>query len=157
MSPQNVFFTVGGILLLIVVVVGLFIWKPFEDSLVVSLNTNTAGDASEVAVSHAGGAQTIKEDNHYVSIVRYTGSGFSPLVLVINRGENVRFVNTSNLAMRIEADNTGTTTEPSKYQQATSAGNGGSYELSFVNPGVWLIKDLNTPESKDAMAVVYVK
>jgi len=156
MSPRNVFLSVAGVLIVVVLAIVALLWQPVTNSLLVTLGGAEANN-SEVAVSHSPGAQTVKEDNHYVSIIHYDGDAFAPLVLVINRGENVRFVNTSNIAMRVQAVNTSTTTQPNEYQQADSVGNGGTYELSFVNPGVWLVTDLNNLHPDQTMAVVYVK
>ncbi|MBI3573545.1 hypothetical protein HY090_00655 [Candidatus Kaiserbacteria bacterium] len=157
MSAHNTFFTIGGLLIVVAIVIGVMIWKPFSNPLLVSGvdSGNSAVNATDVSVSHSASAMTVREGDHFVSVVRFDGSVFSPRILVINRGENVRFVNTSNLTMRIEADRTSTTTLPAQYQQSQSVGKNGQYELSFVNPGVWVITNLN--DQSDNSAIVYVK
>ncbi|MBV9349646.1 MAG: hypothetical protein JO026_02745, partial [Patescibacteria group bacterium] len=84
------------------------------------------------------------------------GDTLSPRIMVVSRGENVRFLNVSSLSMRIEADRTASTTVPATYQEAQSVGRNGAYELSFENPGVWVVYNLNDRISPTT-AVVYVK
>jgi hypothetical protein len=154
MSAANIFLIVGGVLAVIAVVVGVILWKPYGGEILVADYTGApTTTASDVSVSKgAGGGSTAPS----ASTVRYNGSTFSPRILIVSRGENIRFENTSNLTMRIEADRTSTTTQPNQYLEAQSVGKGGTYDLTFVDSGVWLVKNLND-RSSDNVAVVYVK
>ena len=159
MSARNVFILLAGVLIVVVLLVGTFIWNPFSTSYLVSdqgMNSGTtSANSSDVGVSHTPAVHTVKEGNHYVTVISYNGSTFSPRVLVINRGENVRFVNTSNLTMRIEADRSASSTLPDRYQEAQSVGKNGTYELSFPNPGVWVVDNINDTSTNSM--VIYVK
>lgn len=159
MTARNMFLTVGGILLVVAILAALLGWRPFSSGLLVSENATPANTISpaDVSESHVSASvSTVKEGDHYVSIIRYNGDTFNPRILIVNRGENVRFVNGSTLSMRIEANNAATTTSPAMYQQAQSVGHNGAYELSFESAGVWIVKNLND-QSSDNVAVIYVK
>jgi hypothetical protein len=156
MSAPNISLLIGGILALIAIIVGLLVWRPYSggEILVTDISGNPTTTDSVSVTPSAGGTKTTTTGDLFT--IRYNGDTFSPRILIVNRGENVRFLNTSNLTMRIEADRTSSSTLPAQYMQASSVGKNGTYSLSFVNPGVWLIKNLND-QSSDNTAIVYVK
>ncbi|MDO8620174.1 MAG: hypothetical protein Q7R64_02395 [bacterium] len=94
------------------------------------------------------------ENGKYVSIVTLTNTGFTPKVVEITRGESIRFVNKSGSAMRIASDENNGVPLYIALNQEKSVGQGGIYELTFTEPGIWVYNNRSNPLG---VGVVYVK
>ena len=69
-------------------------------------------------------------------IIKYTSTGFAPASLSITTGSSVRFTNNAAAAMRISpADKTNPLY--SSLSQSKSVGTGGTFDYTFVSPGVY--------------------
>jgi plastocyanin len=152
MKPENIFLVV--IAVFVVAMVGLFIfWTPLKSALRylnVSQNnppagaTSTAPAANDTERAATAYTQTrVRESGKYVTLVSYDGENFNPQVITIKKGENVRFVNKSNLTMRIVSNVFDGMPIYRGFNQAQSVGKGGTYELSIPDLGTWGYHNLN--------------
>jgi plastocyanin len=142
------------ILLLIVLVVGLgiVIFRFPETSPTVVLKTffddkdsnspepsNAANLISETSAS----SERIFDDGHYVHVVRFDGTLFSPDILVINSGDAVRFINGSTMTMRVGSrPESLSSTYYSSISQPAAEGKGATYEYIFTQPGIWSYENI---------------
>lgn len=80
-------------------------------------------------------------------LVTYTDNGFVPAVVKITRGTSLRFINTSNKALRIAplVDPAFNTQAYRGFEGSTSIKKGDSFEISVSVPGIWGYKNLNAP------------
>src|SRR3989344_2086193 len=75
---------------------------------------------------------TMTADGLYV--ISYTNAGFSPKTLTIKKGKGVRFVNNSDKAMRVFADDKNSQIY-SALSQSKTVGRGGTYDFTFTQAG----------------------
>lgn len=100
-------------------------------------DSGTSGDAS------SSQPERVYEDGHYITLVYFDGTSFSPETVTVDHGEAVRFINTSNLTMRV-----GSRTESlssvkySDITQTNPVGNGGTYDVVFNESGTWAYENL---------------
>ncbi len=102
------------------------------------------------------GAADIEIVTNTMVAVKYTGAGFVPPVITVNRGDSVVFTNVSGKALRIAP------VEDAKdgnsgylgFAAAKSVGRGGTFGVSLTQPGIWGYKNLKEPNS---VGVVIVK
>jgi plastocyanin len=74
----------------------------------------------------------------YVTVIHFNGKSFSPNSLTVNRGEEVRFVNTSNLTMDVGSQNPNASSPAySALNQPMAKGKGGTYQIALTETGVW--------------------
>lgn len=98
----------------------------------------------------------VKEGDKFVTIVNYNGSkGFDPQIVSINRGESVRFINQSDESMRIVSNVFDGVPIYPGFNQEKTVGKGGTFSLSFSQPGVWGYHNLNAEST--IVGIVYVK
>lgn len=93
---------------------------------------------------------TILKDGSY--LVSYTDRGFVPATLEIKAGKSVHFVNNSNKAMSL----TTTSTESNVYgefNQSKTVGKGGTYDFTFLQPGIWNYVNRNNQGDKGVVVV----
>jgi plastocyanin len=113
--------------------------------------TASNGGAKAVTPEEASpvNQQVVMKDGMY--IVSYGNNGFSPASLEIDRGESVRFVNDSTKAMRVG----GTTDIPAlqAFNQPKTVGQGGTYEYTFNDPGIYEYANYNNTADKGAVIV----
>ena len=84
------------------------------------------------------GARTF-EKGVYVTTVFFTTKGFAPQSVIIEHGEEVRFVNKTSLTMRVGsqvASNTSSTFY-SAISDQKSQPKGGTYQVALTQPGIW--------------------
>ncbi len=80
----------------------------------------------------------IMQNGVYVTIIHFNGTSFTPSALTISRGEEVRFINTSNLTMDVGSQNPNASSPAyAQINQPMAKGKGGVYQLSFTEVGVW--------------------
>lgn len=80
----------------------------------------------------------IMQNGVYVTIIHFNGKSFTPNTLTISRGEEVRFINTSNLTMDVGSQNPNASSPAyAQINQPMAKGKGGTYQLSFTEVGVW--------------------
>ena len=78
-----------------------------------------------------------------MNIVRFNGTLFSPDILVVNSGEAVRFVNSSNLTMRVGSrPECLSSTYYSSISQPSAEGEGSTYEFDFTQPGIFSYQNI---------------
>lgn len=93
--------------------------------------------ATPSATYPAAGSR-IYQNGVYVTVVHFDGKSFNPASLTITHGEEVRFVNTSNLTMDIGSQNPNASSPAySAFNQATAKGKGGTYQIGLTEVGVW--------------------
>lgn len=106
-----------------------------------------------------GNSQSVErvfENGHYVTIVRYDGFQFTPHTVTIANGESVRFVNESNLAMRVGSrPESLSSTYYSSLTQPYAEGSGSTFEVQLQLPGIWSYENLSDESSSPG--VVYVR
>jgi plastocyanin len=89
----------------------------------------------------------------YDGVVTYTSSGFSPKTIEVKAGTTVRFVNKSNMPMRVVATQSSETPGDGGLNQQKSVSNGGTYDFHFSKTGTWLYQNLNDPSKVGAVVV----
>lgn len=93
---------------------------------------------------------TILKDGSY--LVSYTDRGFVPATLEIKAGKSVHFVNNSNKAMSL----TTTSAESNVYgefNQSKTVGKGGTYDFTFLQPGIWNYVNRNNQGDQGVVVV----
>ncbi len=169
MNSKNTIWWVVGVIVIIAVVVVVMISKKdggyFDDKggltskdAALTANPEEVRQA-ELAYERAQAAYSktrVKEGEKFVTIVNYTGArGFDPQIVSVNRGESVRFVNQSDESMRIVSNVFDGVPIYPGFNQEKTVGKGGTFSLSFSQPGVWGYHNLNAESS--VVGVVYVK
>lgn len=111
--------------------------------------TNTpmyeAGVPSGTQMTDKGGVATR-------TVVTYTDTGFSPLVVTVKTGGVVTFVNESSRSMWVASDVHPTHQLLPGFDQKTSVARGQTYEYTFTNVGTWRYHNHQNPS--DAATVV---
>ena len=109
-------------------------WKEYATTTVATPTTTPVKKAtSTIPVPKTTSVIMLKDGSYLVS---YTDRGFVPATLEIKTGKSVHFVNNSNKAMSL------TTTEPDsqiygEFNQGKTVGKGGTYDFTFLQPGLW--------------------
>lgn len=166
MSARNIFIFLAVFLTAVVAAAAILAWQPqanpflFLNQAAYSKMTQAEEEPAPhaAALTNSGGKSDggTVENGYTVYTVTYDGKTFSPRILVIDRGETVRFVNTSGgTTMRVDVTLLGNVPSPARFTEAESVGKNGSYELNFNQPGVWSFINMNG--NKDANGVVYVR
>lgn len=96
-----------------------------------------SGAVNKNTASSGAGARTF-EKGVYVTTVFLTNSGFVPESVVINKGEEVRFVNKTSLTMRVgsQVENLSSPVY-SAIADPKAESKGGTYQRSFTDAGLW--------------------
>ncbi len=115
----------------------------------------SAPSSAKAPASAAPVPTRIYENGIYVNIVRFTGTGFNPQVVNINRGESVRFINTSGAAMRIVSNIVKGVPVYHGFDQTSTLGKGGVFELPFTETGIFAYH--NTIGDQSSGGLVHVK
>lgn len=163
MPKKNALIIIG---VAVLIIIGITLWKQEAKLEIVG----DAGGAYGETMSEKPGTSAVKspaktpispykqtrvlEGGKYVTIVTLTNTGFTPKVAEITRGESVRFINKSGSAMRIASDQDNGVPLYIALNQEKSVGQGGIYELTFSEPGIWVYNNLSNPLG---IGVVYVK
>jgi hypothetical protein len=150
MKARQVFLFIASVLTLLVLVAWLLWGGTAANPFLIVGNwdgstptvSNDTPTPTKSGVKHTTSG-TFIENGHLTSVITYDGTKFSPRILVLNKGNNVRFVNTSTLTMQIQMTTTGATQTVKQFTQSTSVGKGGIYELSLAEPGTWNVLNLN--------------
>jgi|GEM_PF-4928979 len=110
----------------------------------------------KVVSKPAPGARVF-EDGRFVTYVYYNGRAFIPENIVINSGEEVRFVNLANLAMRVASrpENVSSVAY-SLLNQPNAEGKGSEFTTIFSEPGVWSYENLTSTNPR-ILGNVYVR
>lgn len=112
-----------------------------------------AGSAAQSSYPAAG--SRFMQNGVYVTVIHFNGKAFNPAAVTITHGEEVRFVNTSNLTMDI-GNQTPNASSPgySALNQAGAKGKGGTYQVGLTDIGVWAYANLtSTPQIKGVVTV----
>lgn len=81
-------------------------------------------------------APTVTRTSSGAYIIKYTSTGFAPTPLTITTGSSVHFTNNAAAAMRVSpADKVNSLY--SGLSQSKSVGTGGTFDYTFVTPGVY--------------------
>ncbi|PIR44687.1 MAG: hypothetical protein COV10_03265 [Candidatus Vogelbacteria bacterium CG10_big_fil_rev_8_21_14_0_10_51_16] len=89
-----------------------------------------------------------------VRIIYYDENGFDPFVTEVRRGYDVRFVNDSDLALRVAKLDLPGKDGYEGLSQSSSVGKGSQYSVNFTRLGVWGFYNLNNPAHRGAIVVV---
>lgn len=95
-----------------------------------------AGTATSGSYPAAG--SRLMQNGVYVTVIHFNGKSFNPASVTITHGEEVRFVNTSNLTMDI-GNQIPNASSPgySALNQPAAKGKGGTYQVGLTEIGVW--------------------
>ncbi|MBI5817240.1 MAG: cupredoxin domain-containing protein [Candidatus Yonathbacteria bacterium] len=93
---------------------------------------------------------TMTKDGLYV--IYYTNTGFSPATLRIVKGKGVRFINNSDKAMRIFADQKYDNVY-SALNQSKTVGRGVTYDFVFNEAGNWAYHNENNQNDRGTVIV----
>lgn len=96
-------------------------------------------------------SRTTKEG---IYLINYLKSGFVPSALEIPIGKSVRFVNNSGKAMRISSADTTNNPIYNAFNQSKTVGQGGIYEYTFTDKGVFSYRNINNPGDQGAITVI---
>lgn len=122
---------------------------------VATTSTNKSGTTTTVppkkATTTAPKAASMTPDGLY--IISYTNSGFSPATLTIKKGKGVRFINNSDKAMRVFADDKNSQIFGSLSQSKT-VGRGGTYDFTFTQAGNWAYHNANNTADRGTVLVL---
>lgn len=79
-----------------------------------------------------------------VKTVLYKGTSFEPSMIEVSPGKDVVFINKSGSAMRLMFDIPGAVPDNfTAFDQVTSVGRDGTYQLFLNQPGIWNFYNLN--------------
>jgi len=92
--------------------------------------------------SQAG--KRLYENGVYVTVIEHGTYGFTPASLEIKAGEEIRFVNVTNLTMHIIADEKNSSVAYRDFNQPNTLGKGGAYQIALTQPGIFFYYDLNS-------------
>lgn len=101
----------------------------------------------------------VGRDTAGVTTVTYTSKGFSPFIVEVEAGEQVKFVNESDSALWPTANGHPTATDqfyPS-FDAGKSLKKGESYSFVFNDKGVWGYKNLNNENHLGTIVVTSQK
>lgn len=110
----------------------------------------------EGTVSPPAGARVL-EGGKYVTYVYFTGHAFVPAEVTIAAGEGVRFVDVSNLSMRVGSRPESLSSVPySALAEAKAQGKGSSFVITLGESGVWSYENLTSKDPR-VFGTVYVR
>ena len=146
MKSQNTY--IISIIVILLIVIGILVYQ----------NKQTPSETDNVSASALTSYTKTRalENGKYVTTVSYIGKGFSPEIVSINAGEEVRFVNKSNLSMRIISNVFNNVPLYPGFDQEKSVGLNGSYPFVFTQKGVWGYHNLDNQDTS-IVGIVYVK
>ena len=118
---------------------------------------NAAKESStRAAESSSPGVERIFEEGRYITRVYFNGRMFTPSTLIINSGEGVRFINISNLTMRVGSRlEQLSSTRYSNLTQPFAEGRGATFDVFFPEPGIWSYENLSS--DSNLTGVVFVR
>ncbi len=103
-----------------------------------AVDTPAKTQSAPALTTSGAGARTF-EKGVYVTTVYFTNQGFVPQNITITHGEEVRFVNKTTLTMRVgsQVAANSSSTFYSAISDPRAEPKGGTYQISFTQPGVW--------------------
>jgi plastocyanin len=97
-----------------------------------------ASGASSAVASYPTAGSRFLQNGVYVTVIHFNGKSFNPESLTLTHGEEVRFINTSNLTMDIgPALPNASSPGYSALNQPAAKGKGGIYQIGLTEIGVW--------------------
>ncbi len=155
-----------GVIVLIVVCGGIVAFSGNSPSLVwggiLRVVTNSTPAESKTVVPSAdsfsprAGMRTL-EGGTYVTYVYFTGNAFVPSEVTINAGEKVRFVDVTNLTMRVGSRPESLSSNYySTLTEAYAKGKGSTYDALLSQSGIWSYENLSSSKPR-VLGVVYVR
>ncbi len=115
-----------------------------------------ASGGASASVSYPAAGSRLYQNGVYVTVIHFTGKAFNPESVTITHGEEVRFVNTSNLTMDIgPALPNASSPAYSALNQASAKGKGGTYQVGLTEVGIWAYA--NQTSNPQIKGNVYVK
>lgn len=132
------------------------VWEGIFNSSTNSSSANKTPAPSADSFSPAAGAR-VYQGGKYVTYVYFTGSEFLPDHVTINSGEGVKFVDVSNLSMRVgsQPENLSSTFYAELSDSKTES-EGKSFSIILSQPGIWSYENLSSSEPL-VLGVVYVR
>lgn len=152
-KPKNPSFNWKLPLIFVVVIVGIVLLANLDNNSAENqsdvITKEETSEVNELTQSKTSVPSTVLSTSPRVSIasdgaflIRLTNDGFIPSTLQIQNGGIVRFVNDSDKAMRIFADEDKDQTHIS-IKQPKSVGRGETYDVVFTRAGVWFYNNQN--------------
>ncbi|MBX9765197.1 hypothetical protein K2X83_00990 [Patescibacteria group bacterium] len=109
-----------------------------------SVETQAPGATAKPAGSTSGSSSypaagsRFMQNGVYVTAIHFNGKSFNPENVTITHGEEVRFINTSNLTMDIGPQLPNASSPAySALNQPAAKGKGGTYQVGLTEIGVW--------------------
>ena len=150
MESKKFVYVFGGLVIVAALVIG-STWAMKKDDASAPQNLEVVKRAESVYSKTRA-----KEASTYVTVVKYTSTGFEPAIVSINRGEEVKFVNKSSIGMRIVSNEFEHIPLYPGFSQSKSVGRDGVYQMHFTVPGVWGYHNLDSGHP-EVIGIVYVK
>lgn len=143
---------------LVLIIAVLVIWKDEAKAPTLDQYTQTASSTETSSTTGSTTTQTtktvttptaisqptkVKVGSVWATVVYYTKSGFSPKTITIKKGDLVRFVNHSNLSMRIVSNTYQNAPLYPGLDELKSVGYGKTFDFLFDRTGTWGYHNLN--------------
>ena len=124
------------------------------DNSLSTVDNKTATQVTPTASKPATGSSLPRITKDGIYIINYLPSGFVPRTLEVPIGKSVRFVNNSGKAMRISSTDTTNNPVYNAFNQSKTVGQGGIYEYTFTDKGIFGYRNLNNPVDQGVVTIV---
>ncbi|MFA6338651.1 MAG: hypothetical protein WCW87_01150 [Candidatus Paceibacterota bacterium] len=120
-----------------------------------NLNTNTVDkNTNQQNPSNKNLGTKITVDEKGRILIYYTDKGFNPSSVTIPANSVVKFINNSEGAMRMANSYPDPKNAYRGFGQDASVPKGGTYIFRFSDKGVWMYKNLNSPQNTGEINVI---
>ncbi len=157
-----------ALIVVLIILAGFIIWSPGSPLTLLQNGTadqkgnptspSQTGTPSPSSFSPAAGARVFDaKENSYVTYVYYTGDAFIPDSVTITGNEKVRFVNATNLTMRVGSRAEAlSSNQYSSLSQPSVKTKGQTFDMTLGQPGIWSYENLPSTDPR-VLGVVYVR
>lgn len=123
-----------------------------EETAVDAVEKPTAAPAQS---AYPAAGSRLYQNGVYVTVIHFTGKAFNPASVTITHGEEIRFINTSNLTMDVGPQQPNASSPVyAALNQASAKGKGGTYQVGLTDIGVWAYANLTSnPAIKGTITV----
>jgi plastocyanin len=165
-------YSVGVLVLAVIVLGAYYFWSenknvtsPVAETVSEETDNEAGAPAHNAPSANPGGIPDpvpegpvrVFENGVYVTVIVLTDLGFSPHEVTVTSGEEVRFVNKTQGAMRIGTNSSLSSQFYSGVAQPNVVGTGGSYQVGVIRDGIWAYENLTNPRALGATGIIYVK
>ena len=135
--------TIIGIIIVVILIGGGILYFTSNNNIGSTTGTTQSGsntqdaETPDVNTTGVSGGVGVTVTIAKTVTVNYTGSGFNPATVEINKGDTVRFVNQSSGGMWVASSPHPTHTDYPSFDEKGTVQNGSSYEFTFLKVGSW--------------------